>query len=117
MGQPSYTSIDVKPRNAAKRAPTNRRPQFRPGQIKSAPRSQEGSTGGPAQTGVGVANNARGYKLRQATPSWKEFEDDFFGVAAQSTTPDASGGGAHHSHGDLKANSFRQLGDLHGGRQ
>ena len=46
-----------------------------------------------------------------------EFLDDFIGVAAPSTTPDRSGGGAYHSHNDLKANSFRQLGDLHGGRQ
>jgi hypothetical protein len=117
--QPNATTNDQKAASGIRR-PINRQVAFRPGQKLKGVAQQHASTGGPANTGIARPNNPRTYppdSLNQVQPTWREFESDFIGFAASSKTPDTSGGGAHHSHGDLKANAFRQLGDIHGGRQ
>lgn len=66
--------------------------------------------GGGGPENFGARNTLQtGVSLYQDQPSWRwEFENDFFGPAAPSTTPVTAG---------LKANNFREHGDLYGGRQ
>lgn len=117
MPKPVATTNDQKIA-AGVRKPIQRTPDFRPGFRNNDVVRKHAATGGMANTGVTIPNDPRSYRtLAQVQPAWREFDNDFFGFAAPSTKPDASGGGAHHSHGDLKANSFRALGDSHGGRQ
>lgn len=80
---------------------------FRVGQRRPV-RAGENATGGPANRG-GISDYQAGIPFYQTQPSWRfEFEDDYFGPAHRSLTLDVSG---------VPSNNFRQLGDIHGGRQ
>ena len=112
LRKPAPTTPDVPV--SARGKPTQKVKPFRPGQrIGGVPHGG----GGPENVGARNEQSAN-VTLRQSQPSWKnEFENDFISFAGPSTQPDVSGGGGFHTNNDLPANAFRQLGDLHGGRQ
>jgi hypothetical protein len=65
--------------------------------------------GGPENIGARTQVNAR-VPFKEGMPVWNfELEqNEYFGFAAPSTTPNMAG---------IPANNFRGLGDIHGGRQ
>jgi hypothetical protein len=93
----------------------NTPPMFRIGQRVPTGTAPHGG-GGPEN--AGVKNDKQALKMspaemQQQQPSWRLFEDDYFGPAAASKTPVTAGGG----HPSNPSNNFRALGDNFGGRQ
>jgi hypothetical protein len=84
-------------------------PNFVPGNRIGDGKAVHGG-GGPENAGARSSVQA-GIPFTQNQPSWAwedHYNNEYFGAAAPSSTPDLSG---------IPANNFRHLGDNHGGRQ
>lgn len=98
-----------KTRQKLRRRLLTQSPEFKPGQ-RIGDGSDVHGGGGPENFGARDSSQA-GITFYQTQPSWaweRHTQNEYFGYARQSRTPDVSG---------MPSNNFRGLGDIHGGRQ